>query len=330
MPTATTPTSATPATAAIAASDWSTDRAASGDLDSVWTRLRRHGVEEYRRPRRLRPTFGATFPGPRDDRRTHHRSRRRPRRRRSVWLALRDRPRASEGAGRGSLHSSARRVPSGSRSSAESSTWRRGTLGRPGLERRQTASAAALKEKLPGAFRASRPEEARRLRREAFLAQAGRARRRRMPVSAARRPPEARRRDGGALTSRRWKPHEEQQLVSTETSYLASALGSTQSAGAGARSSSSVSSSSSGWSRASTTRAGDDDRRSRARLRPDVVVRLPGGKRIVIDSKAPLVAYLEAFTGEPRGGRAARPAHPARATGARARARARQKGTGRR
>jgi DNA recombination protein RmuC len=36
----------------------------------------------------------------------------------------------------------------------------------------------------------------------------------------------------------------------------------------------------------------DDDGRV---LRPDVVVRLPGGKSVVIDSKVPLVAYLEAF-----------------------------------
>jgi DNA recombination protein RmuC len=30
-------------------------------------------------------------------------------------------------------------------------------------------------------------------------------------------------------------------------------------------------------------------------LRPDVIVRLPGGKSVVIDSKVPLIAYLEAF-----------------------------------
>ena len=36
---------------------------------------------------------------------------------------------------------------------------------------------------------------------------------------------------------------------------------------------------------------GDDD----ARIRPDVIVRLPGGKRIVIDAKAPLDAYLRAL-----------------------------------
>ncbi len=35
-------------------------------------------------------------------------------------------------------------------------------------------------------------------------------------------------------------------------------------------------------------------------LRPDVIVRLPGGKRIVIDSKAPLAAYLEAFAPDAR------------------------------
>ena len=40
-----------------------------------------------------------------------------------------------------------------------------------------------------------------------------------------------------------------------------------------------------------TIDAGDDE----GRIRPDVIVRLPGGKRIVIDAKAPLDAYLRAL-----------------------------------
>lgn len=40
-----------------------------------------------------------------------------------------------------------------------------------------------------------------------------------------------------------------------------------------------------------TITAGDDDRR----MRPDVIVRLPGGKHVVIDAKAPLDAYLRAL-----------------------------------
>jgi DNA recombination protein RmuC len=44
-----------------------------------------------------------------------------------------------------------------------------------------------------------------------------------------------------------------------------------------------------------TTYTEDDDGETR-RLRPDMVVRLPGGRAVVVDAKAPLSAYLDATT----------------------------------
>ena len=49
------------------------------------------------------------------------------------------------------------------------------------------------------------------------------------------------------------------------------------------------------------TREGDG-----VRIRPDMIVRLPGGRSLVVDAKVPLTAYLDAM-GAPDAGRRARP-----------------------
>src|SRR3970040_2059274 len=56
------------------------------------------------------------------------------------------------------------------------------------------------------------------------------------------------------------------------------------------------------------TATSDDDRL----LRPDLLVRIPGGKHVVVDAKAPLAAYLEAFETSDEAERARHLAHHAR------------------
>ena len=60
-------------------------------------------------------------------------------------------------------------------------------------------------------------------------------------------------------------------------------------------------------------------------LRPDLVVRLPGGKTVVVDAKAPMAAYLDAMDGRDER-RARAPAARPRPPGAGAHDRARQQG----
>lgn len=55
------------------------------------------------------------------------------------------------------------------------------------------------------------------------------------------------------------------------------------------------------------TVAGDD-----GRLRPDLIVKLPGGKQLVVDAKAPLAAYLDALEAQDEDGRRAHLANHAR------------------
>ena len=104
-----------------------------------------------------------------------------------------------------------------------------------------------------------------------------------------------------------------QEALRKETGNLVSALRPRTCAGAGARCNSSGSSSSRGWSSTATSRPSRAVRDPDGNLlRPDLVVRLAGGKNVVVDAKTPLDAYLDALATDDEATRAAHLARHAR------------------
>ena len=259
--------SAIPATTTTTATPHRCERSRAGDGPSpatnrglrpglsMRTRLRRHGAERYRRPRRFRPTCDATLPGPHDGHRLH---RRRPRRLRRVLARAstgsRPPPAARE---RSSIVASSRSETSSRDRDVELDVARRQLVDARASAAASAARLETLEEKLPETVR-SISQETLDASRDAFLdagrracredAAAGRSSASATSASSSTRPRRADSRTvgGSRRSSSSCRPGR---------GHSRSRSAARSRAGVGARSSSSGSSSSSGWSRASTTRA---------------------------------------------------------------------------